>query len=203
MIQCHRRRHYKVFLLFKPEYNHYLEVIQPTVTKFEYVSFFDVEVVSEEDGVWTTDNTDSICDLQCFLTYVDNYVNKRHKKADVTWSLTTNGSDRRDSNGVTDPSSLPSSSFLPQSLLPPHNPRVTAPSSTTGIFTDIPSIPGDLVDNFTRSGSLSFLSELFDTDRLFELHDFRIEFLEKWFSIAKICQYFRSRSPVTTSDIDG
>ncbi len=27
--------------------------------------------------VWT-DNTDSNCDLQCLLTYVDNYVNKRH-----------------------------------------------------------------------------------------------------------------------------
>jgi hypothetical protein len=28
--------------------------------------------------VWA-DNTYSICDLQCLLTYVDNYVNKRHK----------------------------------------------------------------------------------------------------------------------------
>ena len=33
--------------------------------------------------------------------------------------------------------------------------------------------------------------------------DAGVEFLEKWFSVAKICQYFRSRSPVTMSDIDG
>jgi hypothetical protein len=30
-----------------------------------------------------------------------------------------------------------------------------------------------------------------------------MEFLDKWFSVAKICQYFRTRSPVTTPDIDG
>jgi hypothetical protein len=29
------------------------------------------------------------------------------------------------------------------------------------------------------------------------------EFLDKWFSIPKICQYFRTRSLVTMSDIDG
>ena len=29
------------------------------------------------------------------------------------------------------------------------------------------------------------------------------EFLDKWFSIPKICQYFRTRSPVTMADIDG
>jgi hypothetical protein len=33
--------------------------------------------------------------------------------------------------------------------------------------------------------------------------DTGIEFLDKWFSVAKICQYFRSRSPVTMVDIDG
>jgi hypothetical protein len=30
-----------------------------------------------------------------------------------------------------------------------------------------------------------------------------VEFLDKWFSITKICQYFRTRSPVTIPDIDG
>jgi hypothetical protein len=35
------------------------------------------------------------------------------------------------------------------------------------------------------------------------LSDAGVEFLEKWFSVAKICQYFRSRSPVTMPDIDG
>ena len=29
------------------------------------------------------------------------------------------------------------------------------------------------------------------------------EFLDKWFSIPKICQYFRTRSPATIADIDG
>ena len=29
------------------------------------------------------------------------------------------------------------------------------------------------------------------------------EFLDKWFSIPKISQYFRTRSPVTMVDIDG
>jgi hypothetical protein len=33
--------------------------------------------------------------------------------------------------------------------------------------------------------------------------DAGVDFLEKWFSIAKICQYFRTRSPVTMSVIDG
>ena len=33
--------------------------------------------------------------------------------------------------------------------------------------------------------------------------DAGVEFLEKWFSVAKISQYFRSRSPVTMPDIDG
>ena len=29
------------------------------------------------------------------------------------------------------------------------------------------------------------------------------EFLDEWFSVPKICQYFRTRSPVTMADIDG
>ncbi len=33
--------------------------------------------------------------------------------------------------------------------------------------------------------------------------DAGVEFLDKWFSVAKICQYFRTRSPVTMPDIDG
>jgi len=35
------------------------------------------------------------------------------------------------------------------------------------------------------------------------LSDVGIEFLDKWFSVAKICQYFRTRSPVTMPDVDG
>jgi hypothetical protein len=122
--------------------------------------------------VWA-DNTDSICDLQRLLTYVDNYLNKRRNKADATRSLTTNGGACRTSNGATAPSSLPSSSSLPQPPLPPHNPPL-APASDAGIFAGIPSIPGDLVDTLTRSGSFSFLCDLFHTKRLFEFRDFRI-----------------------------
>ncbi len=29
------------------------------------------------------------------------------------------------------------------------------------------------------------------------------DFLDTWFSIPKICQYFHTRSPVTMADIDG
>jgi hypothetical protein len=123
--------------------------------------------------VWA-DNTDSICDLQCFLTYVDNYVNKRHKKADATRPSTTNGSVCNVSNGTVTPSSLPSSSSLPESPPPPHNLPPASPVSAVGIFTGIPSIPGDLVDSLTRSGSFVFLSELFDTECLFEFRGFRI-----------------------------
>jgi hypothetical protein len=89
-------------------------------------------------------------------------------------SPTTNRSARTASNGAVAPSSLPSPSSLPQPPLPPHNPPAVAPASAAGIFEGIPSHSGDLVDNLTRSGSFSFLSELFDTERLFELRDFHI-----------------------------
>jgi hypothetical protein len=104
---------------------------------------------------------------------VDNYANKRHK-ADATRSSTTNGSARRASNGAAAPSSLPSSSSLQQLPLPPHDAPAAPPASAAGIFEGIPARPGDLVDNLTRSGSFAFLSELFDTERLSELRDFRI-----------------------------
>ena len=47
---------------------------------------------------------------------------------------------------------------------------VSVPPPTAGIH----SRPGDLVDSITRSGSFVFLGDLFVTDRLFELCDFRI-----------------------------
>jgi hypothetical protein len=122
--------------------------------------------------VWE-DNTDSICDLQCLLTYMDNHVTKRHK-AYGTRSSTTNRSSRRTFNGTSAPSSLPSPPSLPRSPFPPRDAPADAPVHTSGIFTDIPSRPGDLVDTLTRSGSFDFLSELFDTESLFELRDFRI-----------------------------
>ena len=122
--------------------------------------------------VWE-DDTDTTCELSSLLTYLDNFESNRHK-ADATRSSTTGRSARRASNGESVPSSLPSSSSLPQPPLSPHNAPAAAPASTTGIFPDIPSRPGDLVDNLTRSGTFDFLSELFDTERLFELRDFRI-----------------------------
>jgi hypothetical protein len=118
--------------------------------------------------VWA-DDTDSICDLPLLLTYLDNDTSKRHR-ADITRSPATGGRARRASNGATPPSSLPSSSPLPHHPLPPDN----APAPTVGIFADIHSRPGDLVDLLTRSGSFAFLSDLFDAERLFEVRDFRI-----------------------------
>jgi hypothetical protein len=122
--------------------------------------------------VWA-DNTDSFCDLQCLLFNIDNHENKRHK-ADATRSSTTNRSACTTSNGAAAPSFLPSPSSLPQPPLFPRDAPAAAPACTAGIFAGIPSRPGDLVDNLTRSGSFVFLSELFDNKRLFELRDFRL-----------------------------
>ncbi len=97
--------------------------------------------------VWT-DDTDSVCDLSCLLTYVDNFVNNRHK-ADATRTLTTNRSARRTSNGSAAPSSLPSPSSLPRSPFPPRDAPAASPAHTAGIFAGIPSRSGDLVDNLT------------------------------------------------------
>ncbi len=67
----------------------------------------------------------------------------------ATRSPATGGRDRRTSNGDAAPSSLPSSSPLPHHPLPPS-------------------------DLLTRSGSFAFLSDLFDTESLFEIRDVRI-----------------------------
>ena len=118
--------------------------------------------------VWA-DNTDSTCDLLYLLTYMDNHANKRHK-ADATRSSTTNKSARRTCNGAAAPSSLPSSSSLPQ---PPLLPR-DVPAPTAGYLREFTLARGDLVDSHIRSGSFAFLSDLFDKERLFELRDFRL-----------------------------
>ena len=115
--------------------------------------------------VWA-DDTDSICDLPCLLTYLENFASKRHK-ADATRSSTTGGSARRASNGAAAPSSLPSSSSFPQPPLFASNAPSAAPAPTAGIFAGIHSRPGDLVDVLTRSGSYAFLSDLFDTESAF------------------------------------
>jgi hypothetical protein len=118
--------------------------------------------------VWA-DDTDSICDLPSLLTYMDNHATKRHR-TNATQSRATSGRARRASNGAAAPSSLPSSSPLPHHPLPPSH----APAPTAGLFAGIHSRPGDLVDLLARSGSFAFLSDLLDTERLFELRDFRI-----------------------------
>ena len=123
--------------------------------------------------VWA-DNTDSICDLPSMLTFLDNFKSKRHRTNATSPSPATNRSARTASNGAAAPSSLSSSSSFPRPPLPPRDAPAAAPARTAGIFEGIPSRSGDLVDNLTRSGSFSFLSELFDTERLFELRDFRI-----------------------------
>ena len=51
---------------------------------------------------------------------------------------------------------------------------MTAPAPTVGVFAGIHSRSGDLVDRLTRSGSFEFLSDLFDTESLFEIRDFGI-----------------------------
>jgi hypothetical protein len=122
--------------------------------------------------VWA-DNTDSICDLPSMLTFLDNFKSKRHRTNASSSSPATDRSACRASNGAAAPSSLPSPSSLQQPPLPPHNPPAAAPASAAGIFAGIPSRSADLVDSLTRSGSFAFLSELFDTERLFELRDFR------------------------------
>ncbi len=136
--------------------------------------------------VWAAD-TDSICDF-FLLTYLDNHANNRHK-ADATRSPTTGRSVRRASNGAAAPSSLPSSSSLPQPPLLPRDAPAASPPPTTGVFVGIHSRPGDVVDSLTQSGSFAFLSDLFNTQRqvllhslatsstrsvFFELRDFRI-----------------------------
>jgi hypothetical protein len=50
------------------------------------------------------------------------------------------------------------------------------------------------------------MSRLCPSPQVLEEHwssDAGAEFLDKWFSVAKICQYFRTPSPVTMPDIDG
>ena len=120
--------------------------------------------------VWA-DNTDSIRDLPCLLTYLTNHANNQHK-LDTT-RPTTGGNFRTTSNGVSAPSSLPSSSSIPQDpLLPRHDLEAAPPPAR--VFVGTHSRPGDLVDILTRSGSFAFLSDLFDTECLLEIRDCHI-----------------------------
>ena len=128
---------------------------------------------SQAFSIDRADDTDTIFDLSCSLTYSENFASKRHK-ADATRSPAAGRSARRASNGAAAPSSLPSSSSLPHPPLFASNVPAAAPAPTAGIFAGIHSRPGDLVDMLTRSGSFAFLGDLFATERLFELRDYRI-----------------------------
>ena len=135
--------------------------VLPKVSEFRSVSFTqqtldprmlpsnNIPSKSQSFSIVWSDDTDTICNLSCLLTYLDNFASSHHK-TDTTRSPTTARSARRGSNGVTVPSSLPSSSCLPHSPLFPHNAFVTVleqiPAPTPGILADIHSRPGDLVD---------------------------------------------------------
>ncbi len=58
-------------------------------------------------------------------------------------------------------------------------------------------------ENLNGPGHARDRSRDFRTFEDFWSSDAGAEFLDKWFSIPKICQYFRTRSPVTMADIDG
>jgi hypothetical protein len=81
--------------------------------------------------VWA-DDTDSTCDLPCLLTYLDNFASKRHN-ADAMRSPATS---RSASDGAAAPSSLPSSSSLPQPSLFASNVPAAAPAPTAGVFAE-------------------------------------------------------------------
>jgi hypothetical protein len=110
-----------------------------------------------------------MCDLPCLLTYLDNYANNRHK-ADATRSPAEAFVELLMVRQPLPPIFL----LSPQPPLLPRHAPAAAPPPTAGVFAGIHSRPGDLVDSLRRSGSFAFLSDLFDTERLFELRDFRL-----------------------------
>jgi hypothetical protein len=83
--------------------------------------------------VWA-DDTDSICNLPCLLTYFDNHAINRHRTDATRSSPTTGRSAHRASNGAAAPSSLPSPSSLPLPPLFPRDAPAAAPAPTAGIF---------------------------------------------------------------------
>ncbi len=86
--------------------------------------------------------------------------------------------------GAVNLSTLPNSDPINIDLLRDKHPETAHPDRYPVRFSSrLWSRPEDLVDHWSS--------------------DPGIEFLDKWFSVAKICQYFRTRSPVTMPDIDG
>ena len=59
-------------------YKHCLQAIQPTATKVEYVSFLEVEVPSEEDGVWTTGKVCAVSFSSHSVIHDASFVRQQH-----------------------------------------------------------------------------------------------------------------------------
>jgi hypothetical protein len=91
--------------------------------------------------VWP-DDTDSICDLHCVLTYLDNHAGNRHRTNATRPFPMASRSAGRASNGAAAPSSPRSSSSLPQPPLSPRNAPAAAPAPSADIFAGIPSHQG-------------------------------------------------------------
>ena len=120
--------------------------------------------------VWA-DDTDTICSLSCFLTYLDNFASNRHK--DATRSPATGRSARRTSNGAAAPSSLPSSSPLPQPPFFANNDPSTAPAPTAGIFAGIHSHPWVTSSTCSQGQVLSLSLTICSTQIVFLTHSSR------------------------------
>jgi hypothetical protein len=106
--------------------------------------------------VWA-DNTDSIGDLPCLLTYLENHASNRHK-SDATQSPTTGRCFRRAYNGAAAPSSrLPP---LPHPPLLPRDASAATPAPTAGLFAGIHFRPGDRVTLSTASQGQVLLHSL-------------------------------------------
>jgi hypothetical protein len=106
--------------------------ILPSMTRMLPVNSILLPNKSHPFSIVREDDTDSICDLPCLLTYLDNFASKRHK-ANATRSPATGGNSRRSSNGAAAPSSLPSSSSLPQPPFFASNASAAAAAPTAGI----------------------------------------------------------------------
>jgi hypothetical protein len=110
---------------------------------------------------------------------VRNYEQGLHQPSTSIPPPTSNGARAHGtvvSNGAAAPS--PSSALPPPQAHAPQAPAAAAASARAapgaGIFDGVPSIPRDLVDLLTRNGTFAFLQDLHETDRLWDLRNFRI-----------------------------
>jgi hypothetical protein len=120
--------------------------------------------------VWA-DDTDTICDLPYLLTYLDNFASNRHKANATLFPVTG-----RSAHGLLKvrkphpPFHLPA---LSHNILSCQQCFCGCTRSYCRNFAGIHSRPVTS-SMLTRPGSFAFLGDLFATERLFELRDFRI-----------------------------